>query len=284
MGQPSGWMPGVIVRNIPPGSNDPGITPVGVVLHVRGGKGPTLFNYFNGPSGGIESHFYIRYDGTIEQYRDVNYEADAQSEGNSWVMNGKRVGLVSIEHEGVCGEGFTPQQISANQKVMIWLNHMFGAPLKKITWYHGTGVGYHCQFKEWNPNGHECPCKERIAQFDSIYVPWFNKLEEIPPTDLPALGLVPSGEEMFLVADGDARYITRGDVTKDGRRKLQRLTGGPANPADADVEWHDVVDIDLLTKMKNNLPTYYFSAKEMQSLGWSVQGLDPSYDTSLVTS
>ena len=62
---PKGFYPKAIVKNIPPGSNDPSITPVGGVLHVRDGLGESLFPYFNGPSGGIESHFYIRFDGQL---------------------------------------------------------------------------------------------------------------------------------------------------------------------------------------------------------------------------
>lgn len=58
--------PDAILKLIPPGDNDPRIQPVGVILHVAAMEGPSLHGYFDGPSGGIESHLYVRYDGTIE--------------------------------------------------------------------------------------------------------------------------------------------------------------------------------------------------------------------------
>lgn len=75
------WYPDAIAKPIPPGSKDPVIIPVGLIYHVRDGLGVSLFDYFDGRSGGIESHWYIRFDGTIEQYRDTLREADANLVG-----------------------------------------------------------------------------------------------------------------------------------------------------------------------------------------------------------
>ena len=70
-----------------PSKTDPKIVPIGVILHVDAGNAASLSEYFGGadgtgPSKGIESHFYIRRDGHVEQYRDTEQEADANYKGN----------------------------------------------------------------------------------------------------------------------------------------------------------------------------------------------------------
>src|SRR5690606_39631227 len=74
--------PFAVLRLIPPGSNDPRISPRVAVLHVDAGDNPSLYDYFRTRSGGIESHFHIRRDGLIEQYRDTDFEADANHKAN----------------------------------------------------------------------------------------------------------------------------------------------------------------------------------------------------------
>lgn len=159
---------------IPPGANDPHLDVIeGVVLHVAVSTAPSLFNFFK-HDGGIESHFYVRFDGTVEQYRDTDYEADAQALGNSWIASdGKRHGFLSIETEGMGPGKWTPHQIAAIKKLLLELAGHYGFPLRKCPGPYEAGVGYHRQFRAWNPDSHSCPGDGRIRQFHGELMPWF---------------------------------------------------------------------------------------------------------------
>ena len=86
------WYPQAVRKNIPPGPNDPPIKPRLAILHVAATEADSLYGWFNGPSGGIESHFYVKYDGSVEQYRDTAYQADANVMANDFA--------ISIETQG----------------------------------------------------------------------------------------------------------------------------------------------------------------------------------------
>lgn len=158
---------------IPPGANDPKIVPVGSVAHVAVSMARDLHGFFNGPSGGIESHFYILFDGTIKQYRDTDYEADAQAAGNSWMEGGVRVGLISYETQGMGDGTWTKQQLRSIKRLNRWLRrkHRRSFRWQLATAWNSGGLGYHAQFKEWNPNAHSCPGPARIAQFKAAIRP-----------------------------------------------------------------------------------------------------------------
>lgn len=180
-----------IQKPIPPGPNDPRLdVVVGTVGHVAVSEADSLYNWFNGPSGGVESHFYIRYDGTVEQYRDTAYEADAQGAGNSWVIGNQRYGYVSYETEGLGSGKWTSAQLTSIKALIKWVNETHGSPWQKTPAYHGRGHGYHSQFSQWNPDGHSCPGPFRIKQFNTIIVPWLDdhgKEIDLPLTDTDVL-------------------------------------------------------------------------------------------------
>lgn len=177
------WLPDAIKRPIPPGANDPPITPVGAVFHVAVSEGSSLYDYFRNRSGGIESHGYIRRDGTVEQYRAVNYECDAQVAGNSWVSGGRRYGLTSWESQGM-GEGeWTRAQLDTIRRIIMWHHTTRGIPLRLCPGPNSPGFGYHRLFAAWNPNGHSCPGPDRVLQFQGGIVPWMRAGGDGAPTD-----------------------------------------------------------------------------------------------------
>lgn len=175
-------------RLIPAGSNDPRLAVIdGVVLHVDAGNADSLYAYFNGPSGGIESHFFIKRDGTIEQYRDTQYEADANYDGNSYVgTDGKLHGLISIETQGYGNGEWTPQQLASIKRLLIELSDVHGFPLRKIPAWNGRGVGYHTMWgapSHWTPVAKTCPGPDRIKQYDTVLVPWFPHAHDLNKLD-----------------------------------------------------------------------------------------------------
>ena len=177
---PKGFMPGAIVKNIPPGANDPGIKPVGGVLHVAVSEAESLYPYFNGPSGGVESHFYVRRDGKFEQYRSIYFEADANYKGNSFNRGGETCGLISIETQGMGAGEWTDAQIATMKNIMLWANAEADVPLEVIKTWDGDGWGYHIMFGApgpWTPAaGKTCPGPDRIKQFKSDEITgWLNR-------------------------------------------------------------------------------------------------------------
>jgi hypothetical protein len=169
------WLPGVIRKPIPAGSNDPQIIPVGAVFHVAVSRADSLHDYFDGPSGGIESTGYIRADGTIEQYRPVTTECDAQGDGNSWISGGRRYGLTSWETEGMGPGEWTSAQLASIKLVISWHHKDWGIPLRRNPGWNAAGFGYHCLFDRWNRNAHSCPGPQRVEQFNHEIVPWMRR-------------------------------------------------------------------------------------------------------------
>lgn len=174
--------PGARHRLIPAGGTDPRIRPIGVILHVDGGNAKSLYNYFNGPSGGIESHLHIAKsleDGGVEQYRDTEYEADANYRGNSWDEAIERLGFISVETQGTGAGEWTPYQMQEIKKFLRWASEEHRFPLRVAPGYRSAGVGYHIMFgtgmgtNSWsNASGKICPGPGRIKQFREDIVPW----------------------------------------------------------------------------------------------------------------
>lgn len=174
---------------IPPGSNDPRITARVAILHSDGGNVYNLGDYFDGPSGGIESHFHIAKDGTIFQYRDTGWEADANHLANPFA--------ISIETQGTGYEAWTPEQIESIVRLLLWLNEVHDIPLRMVERWDGSGIGFHIQFGspgQWTPSNKICPGPLRIQQITS--------------TVIPAL----TGDEFDMADLSDLRQIIREEV------------------------------------------------------------------------
>jgi hypothetical protein len=163
---------------IRPGSNDPRITPRIAVLHTDGGNAENLGPYFDGPSGGIESHFHISKSGHLYQYRDTDWEADANYRANPFA--------VSIETQGTGAEEWTEAQIVKIVRLLKWLNSTHKIPLRVCDTWDGAGIGWHIQFGSpgpWTPSSKVCPGPKRIAQIGTTIIPalegdWFTMATE----------------------------------------------------------------------------------------------------------
>lgn len=147
----------------------------GVCFHVAVSEGASLFSYFNQP-GNPTSHFYIRRDGTVEQYVDTQFRAPANLDGNP--------SLISVETQGgvrnVDTERWTEDQVDALARIAAWANRTHGIPLTQMAnSLPGTrGIGYHrLGIDPWRVSGGErwsgsygkvCPGGGKIAQIPRI--------------------------------------------------------------------------------------------------------------------
>jgi hypothetical protein len=178
--------PAAVKKLIPPGVNDPGIIPVGIILHTDAGNSASLYNYFNGPSGGIESHFHIPKKNPVEQYRDTAYEADANLKANSFLVDGKRVGFISVETQGYATDLWNDYQLGEIKKLILWAKSVHPRILLRVCpGPFDPGIGYHTLFgspSPWTPVAKSCPGPLRIKQFNNVLVPWFKTATGSTPT------------------------------------------------------------------------------------------------------
>lgn len=196
------WYAEAVKKNIKPGPNDPPIIAIGAILHVDAGNSSSLFSYFNGPSDGIESHFFVKKDGVVEQYRDTAFEADANLKANQFMKNGSRYGYVSIETQGLAKGEWTAQQLASIKRLLRWLSEAHNFPLTKCKTPTSPGVGYHTLFGApgpWTPAAKTCPGPDRVRQFDSILVPWMAG---------------ESGEEFDVISPADVEKIAQAVLNK----------------------------------------------------------------------
>lgn len=202
------WYQGAVKKEIRPGTNDPAITPLGFILHTDAGNSASLFNYFNGPSGGIESHFHIPKSKPVEQYRDTGFEADANLKANSFWIAGKRYGFISVETQGLAGDPWNDYQLAEIKKLLLWGRDQHPhIVLRKCPGPFSAGVGFHTLFGSpgpWTPVAKSCPGPVRIGQFNSVLVPWFAKAAAPSNPTLPN----PAEEDEMTLAELEA-YMRR---------------------------------------------------------------------------
>lgn len=156
-----------------------------VNLHVAVSEGSSLHSYFN-KSGIPDSHFYVRRDGTVEQYVDTSMRAFADLEGND--------ATISIETQGMGGGTWTPQQVESLAQIYAWAVRTHGVarriasdskPGKSsqgLSWHRlgidgnfpssgilagrlQRGGGMHYS----KSRGKECPGSDRIQQVPQIF-------------------------------------------------------------------------------------------------------------------
>lgn len=161
---------------ISPPATDPRITPRVGILHVDAANAYDLYAYFNGRSGGVESHFHIPKDGTLFQYRDTGWQADANYLANDFA--------ISVETQGLGTGQWTDAQLGMIKRVMLWCKDVHGIPLRKCPEWDASGWGYHIQFGtpgKWTNVAKACPGNERIEQFHDVLVPWMKNAGEVEP-------------------------------------------------------------------------------------------------------
>jgi len=177
------WYPGAIIKKVtrfnPGGSNaSKRKKGRGVCNHVAVSEAASLFNYFNQP-GNPCSHFYVRRDGTVEQYVDTDYVAPCNLDGNPT--------LLSIETQGGVNspetEPWTSAQLNSQINLHIWLQGVDGFPIQLMTdsrpetkgiGWHELGIEPHVVSggELWSSAyGKICPGNKKIEQIKTVIYP-----------------------------------------------------------------------------------------------------------------
>jgi hypothetical protein len=181
-------MPGAIWRPLAANYDDmPRVTAWDIFcLHTMVGSLTGTDGYFrvgNGAGyGGTESHFGVGHDGTIYQWQDTAYQADANWRGGWHIISSENAdtGTGFPKWGGSDVPAFTPAQIEANAKIALWLHKQHGIPLdiipdakpgrRGIGWHRQGVPGYAVAGAEmWSKaTGKVCPGDRRVAQVPLI--------------------------------------------------------------------------------------------------------------------
>lgn len=159
----------------------PAMMPRALIMHtaVDGTNTVSLHDLFN--SRGVCSHFYIRQDGTLEQYVDTGRVAAAQFDANAFAISCETWdGLGSTG--GSVAQPWNPAQLDTIDRLARWCNTTHGVPLVQIPTWDGAGIGWHCQFPEhWAKDGHSCPTSSRVTQMQQVVIPRLAGAKPLPP-------------------------------------------------------------------------------------------------------
>jgi N-acetyl-anhydromuramyl-L-alanine amidase AmpD len=185
------------------------INPTQVIVHsaVDAPGNTSLYSYFGRTDVVVESHFFVKLDGAVEQYIDTTVQADANYEAN--------VRAISIETEDDGDPDHRPwseAQLAALRELIHWLCLTHDIPVQVCPAWDKPGVGYHTLFgapSKWTPAvGKTCPGKARIPQFHEL-LDWITPTPVAPPTVLPTLSEGSTGrlvkdlqEKVGVKADG----------------------------------------------------------------------------------
>ena len=133
------WMPGAIRK--PLDRNYTKQTRRGtnaVVLHVAVSESATLAGWFNDPRARASSHFYVRRDGTIEQYIPINLI--------SWAGVQSDQRAIAVETQGMGHGAWTAAQVQAMQQIIKFCQSKYRGITTRVmrsSKKAETGIGWH---------------------------------------------------------------------------------------------------------------------------------------------
>ena len=134
------WLPGVVKKPLKRNYTNANKTNWdGVVLHVAASEASSLHGWFSNPAAAASSHFYVRRDGTIEQYVSIR--------DLSWASGVGSNRLIGIETQGMGSGEWTAKQVASLVYLIQTLSKEFGFPIRqmKSSKKSERGVGYHAQ-------------------------------------------------------------------------------------------------------------------------------------------
>lgn len=167
------------LKLLPENASQSKIIPWCIIDHSAGGAGELYGWWMNPASNGLESHFWIGFDGRVVQYMDTTVRADANGKANRWYESGVGyVGAISIETASSvhASEPWTDAQVRALVDLHVWLieTHPTIKPVEMAT-PTSSGQAWHIKFGAPGPwtsaRGKVCPGPKRIEQCRNVIYP-----------------------------------------------------------------------------------------------------------------
>jgi hypothetical protein len=109
----------------------------GIILHVAASEAASLHGWFSNLKAAASSHLYVRRDGTVEQYVDLDQISWASVRGD--------LRCISVETQGGATGRWTEQQVSALARIVRETSARYGYPLRTMGSSAASerGVGWH---------------------------------------------------------------------------------------------------------------------------------------------
>jgi hypothetical protein len=180
--------PNAIFRPLPENFTQSRIAPRTVCLHTAVSNGNSLFSFWmSSSSEGVESHFYLRKDGTAEQYMDTSRRADCQLDGNPFCIS-----VESWDGAGVVWDtdhdedipAWNTAQVNWLVDLLVWCHKTHGIPLRVSRYWNDSGIAWHRKYIGPRPSfatkPRACPGNRRVAQIPGIVALAAKKAAPVP--------------------------------------------------------------------------------------------------------
>src|ERR1700750_386106 len=113
-----------------------------VVMHIADGTFEGTIAWQKNPAAKVSSHFIVDQNGSIAQMLDTSQKSWCQIEGNPY--------SIAVENAGFTGASLTPEQITANAKILAKAHQVYGIPLQLTGEVGVRGLGHHSMGYESN--------------------------------------------------------------------------------------------------------------------------------------
>lgn len=121
--------PEALWRPLSESRTQPRITPRLIILHsaVDTPGSTDLRRFFDLAGVKIESHFWVRLDGRVEQFIDTTVRADANHRANPFAIS------IETEDEGQPDRlPWTAAQLASLSRLVAWASRAHGIPLRRV--------------------------------------------------------------------------------------------------------------------------------------------------------
>lgn len=164
------WCEFATHKPLPENKTEPKIDPRIMIFHSAAVNVSSLYDAFNRDGNSIESHFFIKWDGEIEQYMDTNRQADANRYANDFAIS------VETEDDGDPNtQPWTDAQMVSKVRLFNWaLQHHPRMERQECPAWDEPGFGYHTMWgspSPWTPVAKSCPGHIRIKQYKEVLRP-----------------------------------------------------------------------------------------------------------------
>lgn len=219
-------------------------------LHVAVSEGDSLFSFFNQP-GIADSHFYVRRDGTVEQYVDTAYRAYADLEGND--------ATISVETQGMGTGGWTPAQRESLARLYAWAVKTHGIAKKLAT---NSKVGTSSHGLSW----HRLGCDGNFPALPSILAgrlqrgggmhysrsygkicPGDDRIKQIPSIFARALEILGGSPTTTTTTTGGFMA----DLTEAQQQEIHKAVTAKVRDGDRWLEPHDAERVAIILLRRN---------------------------------
>lgn len=147
-------------RPLAENATEPLITATQLIFHSAVTKADSIWGYFQRKDVVVESHLYVDHLGSIEQYIDLDRQADANYKAN--------IRAISVETWDNGDPDHVPwneAQMRALVDIAVQVHRLKRVPIVLAPAWDKPGMGGHTRFAEWsNVRGKTCPGLARRSQ------------------------------------------------------------------------------------------------------------------------